>query len=281
MASGTKGPRKCTVLSDEIASALGPFFDRIGPSHDEIRILIKRAGLEALDPERTASAQPIGKMKRVKGVLFAAVEHCPREGERLVRALIDAIRAGGGFRPSNENYPGLEAVEALRFALRNEGAELDDEGNVRPLNLESLDGRELTDAIWSYVRRARRGGWDAALVLGTAKSLEEAVARHVLRERTGEYPSHANMPTTLYQAYLSVGLAVPPQDVIQGLSSDPREAFQQVTWLLALAVNRFRNTEGEGHGRPDIPETSQGEAELVGLAAALVAQLLLDASHRF
>jgi len=268
------------MLSDEVASALAPFFDRIGPSHDEIRVLVKRAGLEALDPERDAAGEPIGKMKRVRGVLFAAVEGHPQEGERLVHALIDAVRAYGGFRPANANYPGAEAVQALRSALRNEGADLDDAGNVRPLHLESLDGRELTDALWSYVRRARRGGWDAALVMGTSKSLEEAAARHVLKQQTGQYPSHANMPATLYAAFSILGMAVPTKAVVDAISPDPREAIQQAAWLLAMAVNKFRNAEGEGHGRPELAATSQAEADVVGLAAALVTQLLLDANEK-
>ncbi len=267
------------MLSDEVASALGPFFDRIGPSHDEIRVLVKRSGLQDLDPERSAEG-PIGKMKRVKGVLFAAVEERPREGEQLVRSLVDSVRANGGFRPGNENYPGEEVIAALRGAFRNVGADLDAEGNLRPIHMEALDGRDLTDALWSYVRRARRGGWDATLVVGVAKSLEEAAARHVLKEQTGNYPTHANMVTTLYSAFLAVGLAVPDQKVLDGLEKDPRAALQQAVWLLAFAVNRFRNVEGEGHGRPESGGASDAEADLVGIAAALVTQLLLDALDR-
>ena len=263
------------MLSDEVASALGPFFDRIGPSHDEIRVLIQRSGLEALDPQQAAST-PIGKMKRVKGILFAAVEASPEQGERLVRSLIDAIRANGGFRPTNENYAGETAVVALREALRTEGADLDHEGNVRPAHLEALEGRELTAALQAYVHRARRGGWDAALVVGTSKSLEEAAARHILRERTGGYPSHANFPATLYGAFAALGMSVPAKPVIDAIPAEPREALQQAVWLLGNAVNRFRNAEGEGHGRPDVSSTTHAEANLVGLAAGLVTQLLLD-----
>ncbi len=268
------------MLSDEIAIALGPFFDRIGPSHDEIRGLVKRAGLEALDQERDPGGNPIGKMKRVRGVLRAAVVSHPDQGAQLVRALIDAIRAHNGFRPTSGNFPGVEAVHALREALRNEGMDLDEDGNVRPLHLESLDGRELTDALWSYVRRARRGGWDAALVLGTAKSLEEAAARHVVKQRTGQYPMHANMPATLYAAFSILDMAVPTTTAVEALSPDPREAIQQAAWLLAIAVNKFRNAEGEGHGRPEMAATTQAEADVVGLAAALVTQLLLDSNEQ-
>lgn len=266
------------VLSDEVASAFGPFFDRIGPSHDEIRTLIARAGLSALDPEH-ASESPIGKMKRVKGVLFSAVEHNPEGGERLVHSLVGSVRANGGFRPENENYPGEGAVRALQAAFRSEGCELTEDGSLMPLNLESLEGRELTEALAAYVRRARRGGWDAALVLGTTKSLEEAAARHVLKEHTGTYPTHGNMPATMYAAYSALGLTAPTTTALNELPSDPRQAIQHAVCLLALAVNRFRNSEGEGHGRPDPTTATHAEAAIVGLGAAIVTQLLLDADR--
>jgi hypothetical protein len=266
------------VLSDEVASALGPFFDRIGPSHDEIRTLIARAELSALDPEH-ASDGPIGKMKRVRGVLFSAVDQNPEGGERLVKSLVGTVRANGGFRAENENYPGPEAVLALQTAFRSEGCELTDDGSLMPLNLESLEGRELSEALLAYIRRARRGGWDAALVLGTAKSLEEAAARHIVKEHTGSYPTHADMPTTIYSAYSTLGLSALSAAAFKELPSDPRQAIQHAVCLLALAVNRFRNAEGEGHGRPDPTTATDVEASIVGLAAAIVTQLLLDADR--
>jgi hypothetical protein len=264
------------VLSDEVASALGPFFDQRGPSHDEITVLIKREGLIDLDPSLSVD-RPVGKMKRVRGVLFAAAQDRPSEGERLVRSLVDSVRANGGFRPGNENCPGETAVDALRAALRNMGGDLDADGNLRPAHLESLDGKDLTEALQSYVRRARRGGWDAALVLGTVKSLEEAAARHVLKERTGSYPSHVNFPATMYAAYTSLGLSIPSREVIDSLPKDPRQAVQQAVFLLSLAVNRFRNAEGEGHGRPETATTTAAEVSVLGLAAALVTEVILDA----
>jgi hypothetical protein len=42
---------------------------------------------------------------------------------------------------------------------------------------EGLDGIELTDALWAYVRRIRTGADDAELVIGSAKNLEEATVR--------------------------------------------------------------------------------------------------------
>ena len=87
------------MISDEIASAVAPFFDKIGPSHEELRTLVRRAGLQDVDPgARTAS--PVGKMRRVREILMAAVTDRPGPGAQLVAALIQSVRANGGFRPA-------------------------------------------------------------------------------------------------------------------------------------------------------------------------------------
>ena len=52
--------------------------------------------------------------------------------------------------------------------------------------------------------------------------------------------------------------------------------LQQALWLLAVAVNRFRNEEGIGHGRRLPATVTEEEARLSIQAMALVSQLLLD-----
>jgi hypothetical protein len=47
----------------------------------------------------------------------------------------------------------------------------------------------LTDALRAYVDRINRNPDDAALQVGTGKDLDEAVARHVLEQRLGSYPT--------------------------------------------------------------------------------------------
>ena len=64
---------------------------------------------------------------------------------------------------------------------------------------------------------------------------------------------------------------------MQSLDTDARAAMQQALWVLAVAVNRFRNEEGIGHGRPLPSTVSEEEARLSIQAMALVSQLLLDA----
>jgi len=175
------------MLSNEVAFALASFFDRIGPSHEELTGLFRRHGLSSLDP-RTSATENIGKMRRVRAVLLGALQGRPREGERLVQVLVDAVRAEGGFRSNDDNYAGDAKIKTLKAAFATIGYRLHDDGLLYPFQLEGLEGRRLTEALRAYVSRARVGGGDPAVVLGTSKSLVEAAARHVLQERTSQYP---------------------------------------------------------------------------------------------
>ncbi len=259
------------MLNDEVMAAIARFFeDGKGPTHDELDRLIARSGLREADPRANGDAL-VGKMKRVRAVLGHAIDSAPDEGAAFVKRLVGAIRAVGGFRESADQYAGKRNIEALRNAFRHVGYDLDVGGELRPALLENLVGVELSAALMTYVRRARTGAADNDLVLGTAKNLEEATARHVLKERTGSYPVHGNFPTSLGQAYAVLGLS--PSTV--QLDPDPSRALQQALFLLACAVNRLRNAKGDGHGRPEASATSSLDARLSSQAAGLVAELLL------
>src|SRR5712691_2957505 len=179
------------MVSDEVTASLAKFFEGgLGPSHDELDRLIERAGLGAADPRKD---DPVaGKMKRVRAVLWHATENDAEAGAKLVRAVISALRAAGSFRPTEGNYAGAPAIEALQAALDALGYDLSSDGVVRPKSMEGLDGANLTEALWTYVRRARTAGDDSALKIGTAKELTEATARHALTERIGGYPTHGH-----------------------------------------------------------------------------------------
>jgi hypothetical protein len=99
----------------------------------------------------------------------------------------------------------------------------------------------------------------------------------VLVKKIGAYPSEGNFPATLYQTFDRLELAVPSQEAIESLDKNARAALQQALWLLAVSVNRFRNEEGIGHGRPLPTSVTEAEARLSIQAMALVSQLLLDA----
>ena len=278
--SETLGPAT-GVLSAEIASVLPRFFEGgKGPSHDELTLLFRQAGLADADPGLSGPAGPIGKMKRVRRVLLHAVSSAPEAGGRLVVQLVDTVRASGAFVPEASEYVGDEVMGAARRGFAALGYEFDAEGHLRPALLENLDGAELTEALWTYVRRARSGASDQPQVVGTAKDLAEAVARHVLVESGGEYAPGMGFPGTLYHAYLQLGMAAPDPKLLGQLDADPRLAMQQAIYLLACATNRLRNAEGAGHGRP-APSTADAlDGRLSAQASGLVSDLLLTLLER-
>jgi hypothetical protein len=262
------------LLSDEFALAIAPFFDQIGPSHDEISTLVRRAGLADIDPnELTPGA--LGKMKRIRTLLTAIPTSRQRQGRALAESLIDALRSHGAFVPGNPNCPGEGRIVALRVALQREGFVLAEDGRVYPTNLDALEGVALKAALESYVRRSLTTG-DDALLIGNAKDLVEAVARHVLELTTGAYPQGANFDATLYQAFDRLSLATPHPDVLKALDQDPEKAFEQVMWLLGVTAKRIRNEMGTGHGRPSTSPTLPRLGRITSQAGALVARLLLD-----
>ena len=262
------------MLSEETMTAIAQFFQGgSGPSHDELTRAFTRTGLSHVDPGNSSS---VGKVKRVREVLGHAVDTNRDSGSRLVEILIEAIRAHGAFRPRTDTCAGEETIQSLRDGLQHLGYDLDAEGVVRPTRLEGLEGVELTDALWSYVRRARAGAGDAELVIGSSKSLEEATARHVLKEVVGTYETRghrSHFQMQLADAFDRVGLT--PSSA--NLSADASEALQQALFLLGVAVNRLRNEKGEGHGRPEDSIATDTESRLASQASGLVCELLLKA----
>ena len=160
-------------LTDATIIAVSRLFDDAGatrePSHSEIEFQIKRSGLEAGDP--TKSGPPVGKAKRIRGTLSWALENKSVQGSLLVRNLMALLRGCGGFRSTSPSYVGEQAVTNAIVAFRSEGYELTSDGELRALLLDQLSGAEFSDALHSYIRRAKRGADDAALVTGNSMQL--------------------------------------------------------------------------------------------------------------
>jgi hypothetical protein len=77
--------------------------------------------------------------------------------------------------------------------------------------IDNLSGTQLTDALRAYVNRINLNPDDAPLQIGTGKELDEAVARQVLDERTGDYAigGHSgSFPVTLAVAFTALQLAL-------------------------------------------------------------------------
>jgi len=265
-------------LSDQIIVAVARLVDDAQtetrePSHSDIEFQIDRAGLAEADPKR--QGQIVGKSKRVRSTLYWALEHNPNAGETLVSGLVATIRGCGGFRTDSPNFVGENAVVNARDAFRVEEFELSSDGELRPLILDKLSGTELTDALQSYVRRARRGATDAALVIGTGKDLLEAVASHVLTERWGGYSQQATFPALLGQAFVALGLATPQDKKVSG--EPAQKDVERALYELGCSINRLRNKEGTGHGRPWLPSVTDEDARVAVEGMGLVADRLMAA----
>jgi Abortive infection C-terminus len=245
--------------------------DRRDPSHSDLKFLFQQVGLADAD-----LTTPAGKERRVRQVLSWAMEHDPDRGERLVARLIAAIKGSGGFRPGSANYVGEDAINTARATFAGEGFQLTEEGDLQPVLLQGLDDPATPIVLRSYVRRASRGAADAALVVGTGKDLLEATAAYVLVTRYGAYSGRVDFPTLLGQAFAAHGLATPQDRRQQG-----EPAWRDVERRLfeaGCAINRLRNKEGIGHGRPFPPNVSEAQARTAIQIMGAMAGLLLERS---
>jgi len=110
--------------------------------------------------------------------------------------------------------------------------------------------------------------------------LLEATAKRVL-ESTGNSYAGRDFPGILFHAFTSVDLPVPSGRIINvahtSSTRNPRAAVVQALYLLGVQVNRLRNAEGTGHGRPFSPSVTDKEASVAAQAMALISELLLTA----
>ncbi|HTV56663.1 MAG TPA: abortive infection family protein [Terriglobia bacterium] len=273
-------PQSSAPLSDAIIIAMARLVDDSQsetrePSHSDLDFQIERAELKAGDPK--TRGQAVGKAKRIRATLSWALENNPAAGELLVANLISHLRGCGGFRATSPNFVGADPTRDAANAFRAEGYELSTEGELRPLILEGLSGSDLTCALEGYVRRAKRGADDAALVTGTGKDLLEATAAHILMERWGSYSSNSNFPTLLGQAFVALDLATPAESPQPGEPAQKR--LERAMYELGCAINTLRNKEGTGHGRPWLPSVTDTEARAAIEFMGAIAERLL-AAHK-
>lgn len=240
------------------------------PSHSDIEFCFTRAGLLEFDPK--SQGQTVGKAKRVRAVLSGALDNNLDAGAKLIEQLLAKLRACGGFREQSPNYVGKEPIQNAVSAFDAEGYQLLSDGNIQAKVLESLSGKELTQALAAYASRSQKGVEDAALLSGTGKDLLEATAAHIIQTKYGFYSQHANFQTLFGQAYTALGLTVPEQE--SQPNESPIKGFERAMFQTACAINRLRNKQGTGHGRPFVSSLSISEAkasiEMVGCIAGFL-----------
>jgi len=261
-------------LTDDVAFAAIRLVDASRPpSHDELSRLIAGVNLSVADP-----GPEIGKVKRMRAVMDNAMARDRAAGARLVSRLIATVRSNGGFRADSEMCIGRDTYTNLRDAYRAVGYELDEDGQLRPRLLDSVPATESHEVLRTYVQRIRTGAMDAPLVTGTGKDLLEATARKINDDNGATYAGH-DFPGTLFHAFRVIGLEAPPQNVIETLARDlhpdPRRRVEQALYILGCEVNRLRNAEGTGHGRPWAANVAEIEARTAAQAMALISERLL------
>ncbi len=244
------------------------------PSHSDIEFQINRFGLKDGDPKQ--HGQIAGKAKRIRATLIWALDQNHEAGEQFIFAIISVIKGCGGFISTSQNYVGQDEITSSIRAFRTEGYELTIDGELFPIILDNLSGTELTAALEAYIRRAKRGVTDAALVTGTGKDLLEATAAHILieRNRWSNSSSGANFQALLGQTFVALGLAT-PQDTFQIGESSQRN-IERKMFELACEINRLRNKQGTGHGHPWLPTVTQTEANNATEIMGTIAEYLLN-----
>lgn len=244
------------------------------PSHDDLRRAIGRAGLSHLDAG-APPAPPIGKFKRVHTTLISGWTEDADATERLVDILLGVVRGHGGFRAESANYCGDEAIANVAAAYAAHGWTLTVDGQVLPRVLDSLKGRQASEALAQYAERARRGALDSPLLAGVAKDLLEATAIHVVIEKFGGPPVSHSFPVILGQAFYGLGMAT--DETPKEPSEHPRKRVERAAFGLACALNALRNKEGTGHGRPWPGDLKPAEARFAVESMGNIASLMLDA----
>jgi len=265
-------------INDTIIAAIAQLIDDSksngqyrDPTHSDLDFYVMHAGLAAYDPK--GQGQVVGKAKRVRAILHEALDKNMPGGPTLIASIMSKVKACGGFRPDSSNFVGTEAIANAQAAFEAEGYSLAADGSIGPKVLDSLRGAELTAALRAYAQRAQKGAQDAALLAGTGKDLLEATAAHALVTVNGSYPTGANFQTLLGMAFVAMGLTVPEMPEQPGES--PIKAMERGMFASAIGVNRLRNKQGTGHGRPFLPSLSAEEAKAAIEIMGCVASYLL------
>jgi len=264
-------------VDDTIIYALARLVDdsqseRRDPSHSDIEFQITKYSLQSADPNK--GGPPVGKAKRVRSILNWAIENDLSKAERFSAGIISTVKACGGFREPSPNFAGGDSISNLSNALKSKGIILSDDGTLSAVALENLSGKKLTEALRGYVNRAKKGVEDAALVVGTSKDLMEATAAHVLQEMWGNYQTTANFPTLLGQAFVALGMTT-SEHPIQA-NEHARCRLERAMYEMACSINKLRNKQGTGHGKPWLPDIKEHEAKAAIEFIGVISELLLN-----
>ena len=185
------------------------------------------------------------------------------EGGRLCVELIDTIRGHGGFDPNDaDNYVGEDAISRTINAVKGTTHVMRSDGTIEVSMLEStMTNHEREELLSRYIRRAQLGYEDAAaLVLGTGKDLLECVAKHICDVKHAPYGENQPFYQLLIAAWNALSMSIPDGKLDDGRT--PYKAqIEHGLFDLGCGINKLRNAEGVGHGRPYPPNLTEDEAK--------------------
>jgi hypothetical protein len=242
------------------------------PTHPQLTSVFRRFGFGDVAPYDSVAGTP-NKELRVRRVL-EAVNRRPRYARELVEALLVDLRALGCF---TSELVESEVLMRLQAAFFDQGFELTVQGELRtsgPADL-STGGRPALDEQLARLLRAED---DAALSLGSAKDLLEAVAKFVLSEVDWPHGEHDDFNKLWHFARERLGLL--PQDAAMGPAHSEVREILQASWTIASKVNELRNDHGTGHGRTLATGVTTEVAQMVVREACSVAELVLATLDR-
>lgn len=265
-----------TLLTDEVAAALGAFFFAgAGPRHSTLTDCFTACGLADADPYDQALGTP-NKEQRVLLVCRAARRRPGQASDQLLEQLLTALRVHGTFM--DRTSPTSDRVQTLRRALAAQAATLDDDGRLQrrnPINL-ATGGRAALD---EQLSRLRHNVEDPGVMLGGAKDLLESICKFVLEEQSMLPPRKLDFDELLTLALERLGLL--PKDVDASRPGGKQlRAIYQSARTTASTINELRNLQGTGHGRTLPTGISKETGRYVIREATHVAELLLSTHDR-
>jgi Abortive infection C-terminus len=264
-------------IDGEVAAAVSKFFHGgAGPSHSEIsRVLTANGYGDDYRYEAGGVAGPNKEQRVLQG--FAIARRSPARARAFVDDMLGLLRLAGLIGDVSKAN---EDEKRLRLVLSRTGWYLTDDGQLRAFAGVDINtgGRKALD---EQVERLRRSTADAALLIGTAKDLLEAVAKYVLEETEMPYSPKLDFGGLWYLARERLGIH--PKQVDPDIPGfEAVRAIHQSTWSIAEQVNTLRNLQGTGHGRTLPTGITEELAMLVVREACSVAEYilaLLDKTH--
>lgn len=229
------------------------------PSHDGLDDVFDSTGVTS--PRVNERGEDMSKPKRLREALIQADARGKEHVERVAMAVVQEMQFRNVFSGPTNDSRVPEAVERVRSVLGSGGLILEADGTVtRGFSVSNVDlgDRETVERL---LVKLRDPNLDPGAVIGTAKDLLEATAKHLLHESDPDAVP-GDMPGSVSRAMAAIGLSKNPTDIGGPDAKGIAKAHQLVAGT-AEAVTLLRNRAGDGHGHIELTAASRELADYV------------------